>query len=220
MILFNTDLDGVPASGVALKNIHHLTFIPKTTTIDPELPSGSLWLRPYDGAMEMFTYQGTSGIFEVLNGQGYASYHQSSNRTFSTSVPVLVEFQHTEVQDSDFISANVIFPVPGTDFTINANGLYQITYNLKIRNATGGGNSDGRAQTRALVNGSEIAGSNTKVYFGIPSAAGRSQGSVTLLVSLNVGDVVQFEIEILTGGGSAVNYLGFVSFELIRPEVP
>ncbi|MHA2063080.1 MAG: hypothetical protein ACXABY_01745 [Candidatus Thorarchaeota archaeon] len=222
MILFNTDIDGVPASGVAAEDIHHIVFIPKATTLDPELPSGSLWLRPYDGEMEMFTYQGTSGILEVLNGQGYASYHQNDLNSLSTSVPVITTFQWREVQDSGFISAGN-FPDNGSaansDFTINANGLYRICYNFIAANASGGGAADGRVQARALANGSEITGSNTKAYFSTASNGGEGTCSTTVMVSLNAGDLVQFELEVLTAGGT-MTYHGFVSFELIRPETP
>jgi len=218
MILFNTDISGTSASGVALKDLNHLVFVPKETILDPELPSGSLWLRSYDGEMEMLTYQGTSGILEVLNGQGYASYNRTSFLSLSTSVPVIVTFQRYDIQDDDFISTNISVPGSESDFTINANGLYRICYNLVAANDSGGGATDGGVQTRALANGSEIAGSNSKAYFGTPSNGGRGTGNACFLVSLSAGDLVQFEMEIIAGGGT-MSYNGFVSFELIRPEV-
>ena len=216
MVLFNTDVNGIPNSGIALEDVHHTLFIPKPTTLDPGLPSGSLWLRPYDGAMEMLTYQGTSGILEVLNGQGYASYHTITQKALSTSVPVIIEFDIIEIQDDRFISSDL----PGTDFIINANGLYRIHANLLPSNNVGGGASDGRAQGRALINGSEIAGSNCKTYFPTPSDGFWATCSFTVMISLNIGDVIQFELEVLTGGGTIMAYTNNASFELIRPETP
>ena len=221
MTRFDTEVDGIQASGMVLKDVHHGTFIPKPTTLDPALPSGSLWLRPYDGQMEMLTYQGSSGILEVSNGQGFVSFSTSAVNSLSTSVPTIAEFNFAEIQEGQFISSAATYPGPSFDFsefTIHVKGLYRINYLLTAFNDSGGGPTDGTAQGLIRVNGSVLSNSRTTNYFESGGNDGATTCAASMMVILDIGDVVEFELSILVSGGT-MTYEPSVSFELIRPEV-
>lgn len=213
MILLNTNIDFISPSGGILQDIDHIKLIPLGSGFlplgdSPDLPSGSLWLRPNDGQLERLNYHGTSGIFDARNAEGYAIY---TTTTRQVSIFGKVNFGTVVLEDSLFITQETI-----TDFRIHVQGLWRITYVVRVDTPVGGsqGIVNGRLGQLHPVRNLDNGQCDAQV------ASNDDQGGGCLylnaLILLTKGALLELTVSTLIADTDLVEAM--LTFELIRPD--
>ena len=219
----NSNIDFIQTSGGNVLDAHHLEFeslIPEPSPASDTpnvLPSGSIWfdpnnleLRAGETHVERFKYQTVSGVREIRIDEGYSAHNRTSTLAMGTP-PEAYTVNFDEFMDDKFYDQS------GTDFTIQASGLYRITYNINIQNSSGGGNNDGTNLIECLRNGVTIIQSHGIYYqFSSTSTAGISH---SFLTTLDVDDVLTFPFSVVNGGGNSYDWIGLpdnINIEFIR----
>lgn len=214
MILLNTNIDFISPSGGILQDIDHVEFIPLGSEFlplgdSPDLPSGSLWLRPNDGQLERLNYHGTSGIFDARNAEGYAVY---TTTTRQVSIFDQVNFGTVVLEDSLFITQETI-----TTFRINVHGLWRVTYVVRVDTPVGGsqGILNGRLGQLNPVRNVDNGRSNAQV------ASNGDQGGgclyVNTLILFPKGALIDLTVTTMLADTDLVEAM--LTFELIRPDL-
>lgn len=214
MILLNTDIDFTSPSGGILQDIDHVEFIPLGSGFlpdgdSPDLPSGSLWLRSNDGQLERLNYQGTSGIFDARNAEGYAVY---TTTTLQASINGTVDFETVVVEDSQFITQEA------TDaFRIQVQGLWRVTYAARFD--TPGGGSQGTMSATLTQTVPARVLSNTRCGSFVASNSDQGGGCVyaNAIILFPRGAFVDLLVFPLDAADSDL-VEAMITFELIRPD--
>ena len=210
----DSNINFIQPSGGNILETHHAEF---ESLNPPSLPSGSVWFDPNDIALragetrtERLKYQTVSGVREIRVDEGYTAQHRTALLAMGTP-PEDYTANVDEFMDDKFYDQS------GTDFTIQASGLYRVSYTIDIENDSGGGNNDGVNQIRVLRNGVGIPQSESRYYQdGATSTAGVSK---SFLIALDVDDVLTFEFDVIDGGGNSYNWIGALdnlNIEFIR----
>ncbi len=216
MILLNTDIDFTSPSGGILQDIDHIEFIPSGVGFlpggeSPNLPSGSLWLRPNDGQLERLNYQGTSGIFDARNTEGYAIYTTTTTQAFGFGAGI-VTFETVVLEDSQFITQENT-----TTFRIQVQGLWRVTYAARFDTPATGSLGTIRAGFSQYSPFRSMALTRNEAF--IASNGDQGGGCVYADVIVFLQRPAQIQLELLGRIGLDTNLVeAMFTFELIRPD--
>lgn len=210
MVLLNTDITSTVSSGIDGNSVSHVLFVPQA--VDPVLPSGSVWLRPNDGQVERLVIQGTSGILEIRNAEGFAFYHSTTSQSIA-STSVIISGYTTIVEDSAFINLT-----GGNTVIAHISGLYRLSYTVTYLNATGGGQSDGTVNAQILINGTKLDGSEMSAYIPLVADGGQCSTVFYGMAILNRGDQIQIQADQLQSIGTLDVVSAILYVEFIRPR--
>lgn len=199
----NSSINFIQPSGGNVLEAHHIEFATVATT--PSLPSGSIWFEPNDDIpranelrTERFRYQTVSGIRQIRIDEGYCSYGGADGTGGDLGQEMPPQSTYT-VTFSGLVDSK-FYDQFEDDVTIKVSGLYRIAYNFYIQNDSSGGNNDGVNQIRCLRNGVEIPSS--VIHYYQHSANSNSFASKSFLTTLDVDDIINFEFDIIAGGGN------------------
>ncbi|MHA2063081.1 MAG: hypothetical protein ACXABY_01750 [Candidatus Thorarchaeota archaeon] len=219
MVLLNTDIEFTSPSGGILQDVDRIEFIPLGDGFlpdgdSPNLPSGSLWLRPNDGQVERLNYQGTSGIFDVRNAEGCAVY---TTTTLQASLTGRVDFETTVLEDSQFITKET--PSDFGTFRIQVGGLWRITYSLRFD--TPGAGSDGtmRANFSQFIPTRSALSIATRCESFVPVAGDEGGCCCYANAVMLLPRSAFLNVDVFPLAGADTDLVeGMVTFELIRPD--
>lgn len=230
----NSPIDFIAPSGGNIIDCHSLRFLPTLET--PTLPSGSIWMKPNDGQLERFLYQGTSGIFEIRDTEGHGSYTIRGDDTTDISIgatPTLLELgpegaesvdrldRYIYYQEDDFVTSSWV--IGGTtQFTVKVSGLYKIAYSMPFHNTTGGGNNDGVLESSMQLDGTNMSGSVVRQYLWLTGGGQRTcTMSAEFFAILLPYQTMELTVRLYNGNVSTILQRegGTVIFELIEPLI-
>jgi hypothetical protein len=207
MILVNSDITSTVSSGIDSNNISHVLFVPQAG--DPSTPSGNVWLRANDGQVERLAVEGTSGILECRNAEGFAFYSSTTTQSLSAG-SVIISGYTTVVQDDRFMNLT-----GGNTVIAHVGGLHRLSYSVIYLNTAGGAN-DGTVNAQILINGTKLDGSEMSAY--VPASADGGQCAVVFygMAILSVGDEIQIQADELSGLSLTSVVSAILNVELIR----
>lgn len=209
MNLVNTDIISTAPSGVDGINLSHILFVPQSK--DPVASSGAVWFRPNDGQVERLVVQGANNVLEVRNAEGFGFYHSTVSQSIASSSIIIAGYS-TIIQDDLFMNIT-----GGNTIIVHIGGLYRLNYAVVFDNDAAG-NSDGTVNSRILINGTKLTGSEMSAYIPIVGDGGFCSTVFHGMTILNRGDKIQIQ----AGQLQSISSLNIVSttlnVELIRPR--
>lgn len=220
MIQFNTDINFIASSGGVLQDIDHITFTPlglgflPLGDTDPNLPSGSLWLRQNKGQIERLNYQGANDIFEARNAEGYAAYVTTTSQEVSSAVIGTINFETIIVEDTQFVQRNGAT----NEFTFHVAGVWRCTFSARFDTPTGGSQGVVRGMW-ATENPSNLLDSMACDAF-VASNGDQGGGCVysnhDFIINEDTGMLFQCRVFFASLETNLVEAM--ITFELIRPD--
>ena len=139
-------------------------------------------------------------------GQIGASYHRNSNQTITTAgSPSTVNINWTDYSSWSDITRITHNSPNGSNFTVNAGGVYNINVQIQYNNLSSGVFTDRTFRLYITLtrggNTSQIFATNGDFGDNTPNNAGMSAGGV---YELQAGDVIVFQISQFLASGSFV----------------
>jgi len=213
-MVFNTDIDFISSSGGVLQDISHIEFIPLGSEFlpdgtSPDLPSGGLWLRPNDGQVERLNYQGTSGIFDARNTEGYAAYTTTTTAAFGFGS---ISFETVVFEDAAFINQD-----DATHWRIHVEGLWRITYAARFNTPTGGSPGTMRATLAQTEPTKNLFKTRCEQF--VADDGDQGGGCVYANAMILIPRGARIRLDLLALGGLSTDLVeAMITFALIRPD--
>jgi hypothetical protein len=184
----------IAQSGIFSDRIH----LDKKTN-DPVLPlDGDIWLRDNGGQLPRLAYQGTSGIYEVKNSEGYASYTVDTFIDFVTFTTIFtpVRWNVVDVEDSMYFSRSV----NNERIHVWIDGIYRISYGGNVLKVSSSTRSTVEWEMEINDSGATITAARGYTYLR-NLTTDINTTSKTFLTSLNAGDFIELQAARIAGNG-------------------